>query len=272
VQRRVKLDRVSLHVQQCGEGAPLLLVHGFPFDHRSWQPQLDGLSGICHLIAPDLRGFGASDVVEGVATMQQLADDLASLLDVLQLDQPVTVCGLSMGGYIAFQFWAQHAERLDRLILCDTRAAADAPLAAAARRSNAERVLAEGVHDFARDMIPKLFAESTVRQQPALVDAVRVTMQSASPQGVAAALLGMAERPDMTPRLHEIDIPTLLVGGTDDAITPCDEMRSIAATMPQASFVEIPAAGHLAPLENPQAVNDAIRDFLHSATRSKSTP
>jgi 3-oxoadipate enol-lactonase len=245
-----------------GVGTPLLLVHGFPLDHTMWAEQIEGLSACCRVIAPDLPGFGRSPVRTSPMTMARFADDLAALLEGLGVVEPVVCCGLSMGGYIAFQFWRKHAARLRGLILCDTRAAADGPEAAAGRRSLAERVLREGAGLLAEGMLPRLLAETTTRQHPQIVDALRRVIVSANPGGVAAAALGMAERPDMTAALPEIGCPTLAIVGQQDAISPPAEMRSIAAAIRGARYVEIPAAGHMAPLENPAAVNAAIGEFL----------
>ena len=194
--------------------------------------------------------------------MDQYADDLAGLLDGLAIREPVVLCGLSMGGYIAFQFWRRYAARLRGLILCDTRAAADTPEAAAARHGMAERVLREGPAPLVESMLPRLFAETTRQRQPQVVEQLRQVMMAGDPRGMAAAARGMAERPDMTPMLGEIRCPTLVLVGQNDVISTPAEMRGIAEAIPGAKFVEIPAAGHLAPLENAAEVNAAIAKFL----------
>jgi 3-oxoadipate enol-lactonase len=258
----VQVGDIRLHVVERGRGRPLLLAHGYPLDHSMWCGQLDGLSDSCRVIAPELRGFGASGVTPGTATMGQMADDLAQLLEALTITEPVSFCGLSMGGYVAWQFALRHRSRLAKLILCDTRAAADSPEAATGRRKTAERVLAEGAGVAADALIPKLFAPATYQEQPQIVEATRQVILRTKPEGIAAALRGMADRPDVTSRLREIDLPTLLIGGQHDGISPPAEMRQIAAQMPNARFVEIAAAGHMAPLEQPRAVNAAITEFL----------
>lgn len=245
-----------------GSGPPLLLVHGFPLDHTMWVGQIDELADKHRVIAPDLRGFGSSTVTAGTVTMEQMADDLACLLDALEIRDPVTFCGLSMGGYVAWQFFRRHRAKLARLILCDTRAQADTDQAAALRRETAERVLAEGPGFVADAMIDKLFAPTTHSDHPGRIQATRDTILSTAPDGIAAAARGMAQRPDMTRLLPEIDVPTLVLCGRHDAISTVDEMRQIAAAIPAARFVEISAAGHMAPLENPAEVNQAIRLFL----------
>jgi len=271
----------ELHYVDRGQGRPVLFVHGFPLDHTMWAEQIDAISQQCRVIAPDLRGFGRSgkgdrsnlpERPEGccaqigpvpfAATMEQFADDLAALLDALGISEPVVYCGLSMGGYIAFQFWRKYAERLRGLVLCDTRAAADSPEAAAARHVMADRVLAEGPRPLVEMMLPRLFGETTRQERPEVVEGLRRVMMANSPRGIAAAAHGMAARPDMTAALKEIRCPTLVVVGEDDVISPPAEMRGIAQAIPGAKFVEIPAAGHMSPLENPAAVNAAIIEFL----------
>jgi pimeloyl-ACP methyl ester carboxylesterase len=227
-----------------------------------WQGQIAELGDAFHVIAPDLRGFGQSRDATGTGTMQQYADDLAELLDALRIDQPVALCGLSMGGYIAWQFWRRHAARLSHLILCDTRSAADTPEVAQTRLQTADRVLVEGTAALADAMMPKLFAERTQRQRSAVIAATEQVIRSARPAGVAAALRGMAQREDATPWLPAITVPTLVVCGQKDVISTVTEMEQIALAMPDAKFVVIPACGHMAPLEDPVHVNQAIRGFL----------
>jgi 3-oxoadipate enol-lactonase len=245
-----------------GRGPTLLLVHGFPLDHTMWAGQINELADTHRVLAPDLRGFGASTVTAGTVTMEQMADDLACLLDALDIRDPVTFCGLSMGGYIAWQFVRRHRAKVARLILCDTRAQADTDQAAAARRETAERVLVDGPGFLADAMIDKLFAPSTHVDHPERIQATRNTIGNTDPHGIAAAARGMAQRPDVTGMLPDIDVPALVLCGQHDAISTVAEMRQIAAAIPTARFVEIPAAGHMAPLENPHKVNQAIRSFL----------
>lgn len=263
-----------------GRGLPLLLVHGFPLDHAMWAGQIDSLSSRCRVIAPDLRGFGRSrrkgdcpplcgagtvpfsPAAPEKLTMADFADDLAALLDALEIGEPVVFCGLSMGGYIAFQFLRKYAARLRGLILCDTRAAADTAEAAAARVATAEQVLREGPATLADTMLPRVLGETTRRQRPDLVENVRRVMLAGDPRGIAAASLGMAERPDMTASLSAIECPVLVVVGSEDVATSPAEMRGMAAAISGARFVEIAAAGHLSPLEKPAAVTAAIAEFV----------
>lgn len=258
---QIQLNDIQLHVQDQGHGPPLVLVHGFPLDHTMWRGQLDALAAEFRVIAPDLRGFGRSEASDSMVTMEHFADDLAGMLDAMGIDQPITLCGLSMGGYICWQFWRRHARRLRALILCDTRAAADPPDVAQMRRENAKRVLAEGPNFLADGMLEKLFASHSQTDQKEVLAATRQVILDSSPIGVAAALLGMAERPDSTEILKDIDLPALVICGRHDVISTIDEMRAIAAGMPRAQFVEIADAGHMSPLENPHPFNDAVSSF-----------
>lgn len=259
---KVQVGNTHLNVVAHGAGRPLLLVHGFPLDHSMWQAQIGELARDFRVIAPDLRGFGLSEVTSGTVTMQQFADDLAGLLDALQITEPVVFCGLSMGGYIGWQFVARHRQRLSALIVADSRAVADNEKAAAGRLETADKVEREGTKVVASAMLPKLFPAREIERGAPFVKATEAVMLAAPPSGVAAALRGMAQRPDFTGELAKIDLPTLVICGAEDAIAPPAEMKSIAEAIPGGRFVEIAGAGHMAPLEKPAEVNAAIRSFL----------
>lgn len=251
-----------INVIDRGMGSPVLLVHGFPLDHRMWNEQIELLSTRHRVIAPDLRGFGGSFGAAGTTTMARFADDLRLVLDQLRVDEPVAFCGLSMGGYIAFEFWRRHSVRVGSLVLCDTKSAADAPEAARNRRLLADRILAAGADDLADLMLPKLLAPASINNQPQTVERIREMIVKAEAPGVAAALRGMAERADSTGILGEVHVPTLCIVGEQDAISPPDEMQEMAAKMPDATCVVIPDVGHMTPMENPRAVNDSLLAFL----------
>jgi pimeloyl-ACP methyl ester carboxylesterase len=260
--KSISVGDISLAYFETGKGPPLLLVHGFPLDHTMWKHQIADLSSIARLIAPDLRGFGKSGVTEGSVTMEQFADDLKALLDALGVAEPVTLCGLSMGGYIAFQFVRKYQQRVGKLILCDTRALPDSPEAAAGRRTNAQKVMENGPKELAEALMGKMFAPSSNERRKEDVEAALAVMLASPRQGIAAALLGMAQRPDSTALLPAIRVPTLVLVGEHDVISPPAEMRTLAAAIPSARFAVIRNAGHMAPLEQPQEVNRLIREFL----------
>lgn len=259
----MQVDGRLVHFCDRGMGHPILFVHGFPLNHEMWRPELDALALDYRVIAPDLRGFGQSEGNgDATVTMEQFADDLVALLDSLQVDEPVTYCGLSMGGYIAWPFLRKYPERLNSLVLCDTRASADPPEAQQARYKLAEEVLENGPEVAARAMIPKLFAACTIEHRPEMVENVQQMILQTDPHAIAAASRGMAERPDMTASLADIDLPTLVIVGKEDRITPPEDMREMAHSINGAIVAEIPEAGHLAPLENPKAVNGTLCRFL----------
>lgn len=260
--RRISVGEIELAFKDRGAGPVLLLVHGFPFDHSMWAGQIDALAARYRVIAPDLRGFGQSSGQDERTTMQQFATDLAGLLDGLEIRESVTLCALSMGGYIALQFWMQYRDRLSRLILCDTRAASDTPEGAQGRLALAGTVLTEGSLPVADSMLPKLFAPQSLVSGADYIEATKQVMASTRPTTVAASLRGMAERPNMTDELPNIDLPALLLCGEHDVITPAAEMRDVAAAMPDSMFHVIYGAGHMSPLERPERVNQLILDFL----------
>ena len=156
--KTVRVNGVDLALRDEGAGEPVVLVHGFPLDHSIWEGQIATLARRGRLVAPDLRGFGRSGVTPGTVTISQHADDVAAMLDALAIAEPVVLVGLSMGGYVAFEFFRKHRRRIRGLGLCDTRAAADSPEAAASRCLLADRVEQEGSRVLVEAMLPKMFA------------------------------------------------------------------------------------------------------------------
>lgn len=260
--RAIKVNGVRFKVADEGVGPALVFAHGFPLDHTMWSGQLVEFSKTHRVIAPDLRGFGGSDGVLYTISMQQFADDLVEVLQALDVDQPVTFCGLSMGGYVGWQFALRHPQWLGRLIVCDSRVAADSPEAAANRLKMADMVTKEGPEPVVWAMMPKLFAATTQQQHPEITSQVRQTVLQTNPLTIAAAHRGMAIRPDLTSEITGITVPTLVICGEHDAISPPAEMKAFAELLPNSRFVLIPNAGHMAPMENPSAVNAAMREFL----------
>lgn len=264
--KTARLSKTDLaHVDE-GRGTPVLLVHGFPLDHTMWDAQIAALSAQSRVIAPDLRGFGRTPPAPGDAergiSMEGFADDLVELLDALAIREPVVFVGLSMGGYIGWQFACKHGGKLRALVACDTRAIADTDEARAGRIKSAESVAAAGSVIVANAMEPKLFAKATFEKKPEIVAATRKVMESTPPAGVAAALRGMAARPDVTSFLPSINVPTLVLVGEHDAISSAAEMKTIADAIPGAEYVVISKAGHMTTVEEPVAVNEALTQFI----------
>jgi len=247
----------------------LVLLHGFPLSREMWVEQLASIGSLYRLIAPDLRGHGQSESPSDAYTMDEMADDVVELLDRLEIKQPIVLGGLSMGGYVALSLVLRYPERVRGLILCDTRAAADTPEAAKGREDTAHNVLRAGSgRGMIETMVPRLFGKTTREKHPQRVEAMLAVMERTSPQGIAGALRGMAIRTDRRGDLKRITVPTLVLVGEDDVISPPAEARELAASIPHARLEIIPAAGHLAPYENPAAANDAIVRFLHHLDRS----
>jgi 3-oxoadipate enol-lactonase len=262
VMKHLQVGDLRMAVATGGErGYPLLLVHGFPLDHTMWRPQIDFFVDHCRVIAPDLRGFGGTDVTPA-ASMEQMADDLNGLLEVLEVREKVIFCGLSMGGYIGWQFWRKYSHRVAAMILCDTRSIPDTLEVAEGRRKLAATTLASGPATAAKVMLPKMFAPATWETQPELVERVRKMMERNQPAGIAAALEGLATRIDAREILPTIEAPTLVIVGEHDSISNVEEMRQIADAIPNAGWVVVPEAGHLSNLENPTVFNTAVMDFI----------
>lgn len=255
----IPINDMMLHFHDCGNGPPMLLIHAFPLSSAMWLPQIDSFTNTHRLIVPDLRGFGRSESAAGPPmTMEMAANDLIALLDELGLEQ-VIVGGVSMGGYLAFALVRQAPERIRALILSDTRATPDSDEARAGRETTARLAETQGAQAIADAMIPKLLRSTATDTQRTFV---RSIIEQNSPHGIAAALRGMAQRSDSTSLLPSLHIPTLLICGQDDPLTPPHEMRTLHETIPGSYFVEIPDAAHLPNLEQPDAFNQALATFL----------
>ena len=256
---------VTLAVDTRGDGPALLLVHGFPLDHSLWAHQVATLAR-WRRIAPDLRGAGVSDAPDAGYSMTAYADDLVRLLDRLHVERAV-VAGLSMGGYVAFEMLRRHRARIMGLILVDTRADADTAEGRKARDSLIEVARTEGAASVADRMVPRLLGRSSQLTQPQVVHQVRAMVERTPVAGLVGALGAMRDRPDSTPLLPTIDVPTLVVVGAEDEVTPPAASRAMAAVIPSAAMTTIPGAGHLSPLESPTAVTRVMAEFLEAVPR-----
>jgi 3-oxoadipate enol-lactonase len=234
----------------------LLLIHAFPLDARMWEPQLGSLGARLPVIAPHLPGLGGTEGPE-VLTMTLAAEHCLRALDEAGVDTAI-VCGLSMGGYVAFELWRGARPRVAALVLANTRAEPDTPEGAAARRALAERLQAEGL-DFLVEEPPPLLSEDAPADLRARVEA---WIADQTPAAIAAASLGMAERPDSVPDLPGIDVPTLVITGTADRLIPPDVTAGIAERVPGAELLRIESAGHLSNLEAAEAFNTALDGAL----------
>jgi 3-oxoadipate enol-lactonase len=259
---RTRIDGFEIEYDVRGKGPAVLLLHAFPLGLSMWDPQVDSLAASHRVVRFDARGFGGSQL-DDVAplTMERIADDGAYLLDQLAIETAV-VHGCSMGGYAAFAFARRHPRRLAGLVLQDTRAAADTSEARAGRAALAVRVLEGGAAAAVEALLPKLLGETSHRERAALEATLRERILATSPRAVANALYGLAARADSRAMLPGLTVPTLVLVGEEDAIVATDEAKEMAGAIRGARLEVIPRAGHLANLENPDAVNAALGAFL----------
>lgn len=254
-------DFILAYQDSCS-GPTLLLIHGFPLNSNLWEPQLEDLNDAARLLAPDLRGHGLSEASEPPYSMEMIADDCMALLDSLGVQEPVVICGLSMGGYVAFEFYRRFPEWVTALILVSTRAAPDTPQAKQSRDAMAARVMEAGTEEIADEMTPLLLAPENYAQDEKLVAFVREMIDSASVDGIVGMLAAMKDRPDSTPTLAQISVPTLIIHGEEDQIVPVAEAEAMRDAIPTAQLLLVPGAGHLPNLEQAATFNQAIWDFL----------
>jgi pimeloyl-ACP methyl ester carboxylesterase len=248
-----------------GPGPAVVLLHGFPLSRAMWAEQIPSLGAIYRVIAPDLRGHGDSPAPEGVYTMDEMADDVIETLDSVPIPEPIVLGGLSMGGYVALSIVLRYPERVRALLLLDTQAGADSTEVAAGREVTARSVLeANSAAPIVDAMVGRLFSPVFREERPEKVEPIRTAMAQATPRGIAGALRGMANRPDRRGDLAKIAVPTMVLVGEADVITPPAVARSLAEAIPGARLEVIPAAGHMAPYENPSVANAVILRFLES--------
>lgn len=258
---RLRLGGSDIAYDVRGQGPTVLFLHAFPLSQAMWVAQASALEGAHQVLRFDARGFGASPPGDGLLSMERIADDAAALLDHLGIGQAV-VCGCSMGGYAAFALVRRHADRLRGLVLQDTRAGADSEEARSNRALLAQRVLKEGAKAAADAFLPKLLGETSHKTRPDLVARVREMILASSPRGIADALAGLAARADSAPTLREVRVPTLVVCGAEDVLTPPSESEAMHRAIKDSRIEIVPAAGHLSNLENPAAFNESLSKFL----------
>lgn len=240
----------------------IIFIHGFPLNHSMWRQQLDYFGSTYRCIAPDLRGYGASLLPEGATkeawSMDTFADDIIALMDKLGIDK-AHVCGLSMGGYVAWALWRKYRKRVQRLILADTKATGEPAEGKVNRARQAELVKAQGSRAIANEMLPKLLAPENHARFGA---EVRYMIESTRPEAIAATLPALANRRDMSDWLRRVQGPTLIALGEKDEIASMKDAEFMRDNIDKAKIAIIPDAGHLAPLENAPAFNEAMWKVL----------
>ncbi len=259
---KAQLADITLAYEEAGSGNPVILIHGFPLNRRMWTPQVAALAGAGYrVITPDLRGFGESDAPAQGYSMDRFADDVAALMDRLEV-RSAAVGGMSMGGYVLFNLLARHPQRVSAAMFMVTRCGADDAAGRARRTALAEDARSGRARLVADAFGEVLFAPQTPEENPALVARVKTWMEETDPRGLAGGLLAMRDRADYTDQLGSIRTASLVVGAELDRTIAPEQSRIIAAGIPGAQRCLIARAGHMANLERPEAVNACLVDFL----------
>lgn len=255
------MDRIVAYDER-GQGIPIVFIHGFPLNRMIWEAQWEGLSDHARIIAPDLRGFGQSPMVNGTIEVSTYADDVREFLDALGVNEPAIICGLSMGGYVAMAYLRRYPEHVRALVLANTKATADTIEGKAGRDKNIGVAKEKGATAIAEGMLPKVFSPKTYANNPELVAQVKTIMESCSVPGIVGALSAMRDRPDSTGTLLEFSQPVLIVAGADDQLMSAADQENMNKAARNSVLVTVPDAGHLTPMEQPDAFNHAIKEFL----------
>jgi 3-oxoadipate enol-lactonase len=254
---------IEMAYDEAGSGSPVVLLHGYPFNRSMWREQVAALSAKYRVITPDLRGHGETTVTDEPATMDEMAQDVAALLDKLGIER-VTLGGLSMGGYVTLAFYRRFPLRVRALILADTRPQADTLEARRNREEQAKKILNEGMQSIADDFLKKVLTPVTLSERPEITERVREMILKTNAQGAAAALRGMAVRHDQTDFLEEIFAPTLILVGSEDQLTPPKDAELMKREIRGSRFEIIEGASHLSNIERPEDFNRALLNFLNA--------
>ena len=258
---RLTNDDAVIFYETMGDGPPVVLLHPYPANHEIWLPVAEMLAQRYRVLLPDLRGHGASTPGQGPATMEKHARDLLRLCDDAGIGR-AAFAGISIGGYVLFEFWRRFRERVATLALCCTRAQADSDEARANRMRSIEEARSHGPEPLVESMITKLLGASTLRDRPDLVERARRMMRQMTVAGIAAVLEGMAARPDSMPTLKTINVPTLLLHGEEDTLIPRADAELMQQNIPGSALQVVARAGHYAVFEQAETAGQALRKFL----------
>ena len=243
------------------ENQAVVFVHGFPYDHLMWTEQIKTLSNDYYCVSYDIRGLGKSPVGDGQFTIEMFADDLETILNELKLNIPV-LCGLSMGGYISLRAAERMPDRFSKLILCDTKSSADDNAGKIKRAEGIKKINEKGKDIFVEEFVRNCFADSFVKNFSGEYEKVLDRSKQTTSEGLKGCLLAMAGRTDTTNSLSQINIPTLVICGSEDKLTPPAVMTEMAGKINNSKFVLVEGAGHMAPVEKAEFVTSTIKKFL----------
>jgi 3-oxoadipate enol-lactonase len=258
---QITSDDAVIFYEVLGSGPPVVLLHPFPANHELWKPAAQALVSHYRIILPDLRGHGDSGIGEGPATMETQAADIARVLVQEKIGR-APFAGVSIGGYVLFEFWRKYRSRVEALVLCNTKAQADSAEARAGRLQAADDVMQSGTEPFFESLVPKLMGKTTCNTRPDLVDGALRMMRKMSPEDVAMVLRGMANRPDSVETLKTINVPTLIVTGDEDAFTGVAEAELMRQNIPGSQMKVVARTGHYSPWEQPEEVGRLVRQFV----------
>ena len=258
----ITVNNLSLSYRDVGVGSvPIIFLHGFPFDKTMWQPQLDCFKTSHRLISFDLRGFGKSNDEQSSLSINGFVDDLIQFMDVLNIDTAI-LCGLSMGGYIALQAMKRFPKRFKALILCDTQCIADTQEGREKRYKAMAAFEVDGVKNFNEGFVKNIFHKDSIAHKQKLVEQVRKVVFSNSKQILTQGMLALAERSETCATLKEISVPTLIICGREDIVTPLAQSESMQTSITGSILRVIDDAGHVSNLEQPEVFNKYLQDFL----------
>ena len=264
---QITSDDADIFFEVLGSGPPVVLLHPFPANRDLWKPAAQALVSHYRVILPDLRGHGDSGIGEGPASMEKHAADIARVLAREEVRRAVFV-GVSIGGYVLFEFWRKYYARVEALVLCNTKAQADNPEARTARLQAAADVMERGTEPFFESMVPKLIGKTTRTTRPDLVEGALRMMRKMSAEDVAMVQRGMAERPDSVETLKTINVPTLIVTGDEDILTGVSEAELMRRNIQGSQMKVIAKAGHYSPWEQPEEVGKVVRQFVDTLRRA----
>ena len=255
------INELCVYLEGDRKNQSIIFIHGFPYDHTMWKEQIDELSKKYFCVSYDIRGLGESPAGNGQFTMELFVDDLETIINELKLSKPI-ICGLSMGGYISLRALERFQDKFSAAILCDTRSEADNNEGKLKRAAGIKRISNEGLAPFAKDFITNCFGDYFKNNKKDQLERIIEKSSEFDHVGVKGCLLAMISRTDTTPVLSKITIPTLIIVGEQDALTPPAIMKEMYHKIINSDFVEVSQAGHMTPIEQPEVVTKAMLDFL----------
>jgi 3-oxoadipate enol-lactonase len=259
----IEANSISMGYSEFGEGlSPIIFIHGFPFDKNMWQPQVEALKNTFHIITYDVRGFGKSTVEEiRTASIDIFAEDLIAFMNALHIEKAI-VCGFSMGGYILLNALKRYPDRFSAIVLANTQCEGDSPEGKEKRSETMLEIEHYGLKSFTKNFIPKIFGDASIKYKKQLVKTVAQGILDTSPTAIIATLNALANRTETCSSLGQISVPTLIICGADDPVTPVQQAQYMQKNIPNAIIKVIKKASHMANMEQPNQYNKILFDFI----------